>query len=287
MGKDRYLIATSIYSTDDVRAEVRLVNKTESIWEIDQEGHICQIVESGKEQDVYRLYLVSAVVDRRGQGTPQQRTSMNAGDRSRWQRTRKFVEVRNRDILDQLTTQRYATVNHRTIPVRFAHGDARDLAAIFLFASDNTEVEWRLSRYNTGDGDRFAIGTRHHSHAAISTEAMGFDQQDEIAFIHSHPNEKSGRTEEEFSSMGWRPPCEKYNTIFRRQHPETPTPPDGDSRVVANNEFPSSQRLYVYFRHSGNLYWVRGYPPPQLLFNMRNRNNNSTLFLSEVLNRRL
>ena len=69
----------------------------------------------------------------------------------------------------------------------FAHGSPSELASVFLFAADNSKVEWRFSRYNEGNGDRYALGTIHNTGESITPGKMGIPRESEIAIIHSHP----------------------------------------------------------------------------------------------------
>jgi hypothetical protein len=126
----------------------------------------------------------------------------------------------------------------------------------------------------------------HRTNEAITPSAMGFAPQYEIAFIHSHPNERTGITIEEFASMGWRMRNDADNDHLR-SHRGTPGL-QGDSRIVATNEDnrPSFQYYYTYFPYSGNIYRVRGWEHPEFIRNIRNHNNNPNRLFWGVLNGR-
>jgi hypothetical protein len=224
-------------------------------WEIDHEGHITQI-DMRPARKSNRLYAV---------------------DREK-KRTEKYLELKNSDALEELVIPKKATINGKDYPARFAHGGASDLAAIFLFASDNTDREWYFCRYNAGNGDEYAVGTVHEEKLAIIPRAMGIDPQKEIASIHSHPNEKTGTTEKEFESMGWWID-DDYNERFKRAK-GTPRHQGDSERVYSNrNNLPVNQHYYVYLPHTGNIYRVRGWDYPERIRNIKNHNNNPSSLL--------
>ena len=81
------------------------------------------------------------------------------------------------------------------------------MANIFLTMADNTDVEWRMDRYNDNS---YALGTWHKTNASpISNSLSGgkFHDIDVISMIHSHPmlsytdNPKSIKNQKE--SMGY------------------------------------------------------------------------------------
>ena len=168
----------------------------------------------------------------------------------------------------------------------FVHGSPSELASVFLFASDNSNAEWRFSRYNAGSGDQYAIGTVHNSSLAISPSQMGFDRASEIAFIHSHPGEYNTIASEHFT-MGWARMSDATADALGRPR-GSPTDPAGDSRNVAalSGRYPSYSNSFVYFPHSGNIHHVRGWQQPALIRNIQNHNNNPNRLFWGVLNHR-
>jgi RHS repeat-associated protein len=117
------------------------------------------------------------------------------------------------------------------------------LAMIDIFKSfaDNTNVEWRLDRYNNGNNRNcYAIGTIHDESYSPGAEHMGYSQQSVIAFVHSHPGTN---IYDELSSMGW---ISEYK--FYR-------PSDYNNNT--NNPKYFKTVSYVYCPNSGNLWHVR------------------------------
>ena len=173
----------------------------------------------------------------------------------------------------------------------FATGSPSDLAAVFLFGADNSNVEWRFSRYNEGQGDRYAMGTVHDvgnglTQRAINPEEMGFSREHEIAFIHSHPSSypTMGGQYGEHGSMGWYIPSDAVND-FDRIPRGTPSI-SGDSRNVYYGTGSSYQNYYTYFPHSGNIHRVRGLQSPEYIRNIKNHNYNPQRLFWGTLNGR-
>ncbi len=173
-----------------------------------------------------------------------------------------FVEIKDRSVLDGLTV----TGKESNYTVSFAHGDPTDLASIFLFASDNSNAEWRFSRYNIGNGDQYAVGTAHNSGLAISTKQMGYSLEYEIAFIHSHPTQYK-TTSAELESMGWKSQGQIYK------------PSDSYNVHSQSDRLRAYKNSYVYFPLTNNIYHVRGSNQPALIRTIKNhRNNGQRLF---------
>jgi RHS repeat-associated protein len=217
---------------------VRMVDPDgKDVWEINSKGEIVW----KEKSEMHRLY------------------SLNR-DGSRNETN--FVEINDRSVLDGLT----ATGKESDYTVSYAHGDPTDLASIFLFASDNSNAEWRFSRYNTGNGDQYAVGTAHNSGLAITTKQMGYSLESEIAFIHSHPTQYKA-TSAELESMGWK----SQGQIYR--------PSDSFNAHSQSDRFQAYKNSYVYFPHTKNIYHVRGSNQPALIRTLSNhRNNGQRLF---------
>jgi hypothetical protein len=269
-GKEIRVIANGFFT--DIQASASHLIKVEKEdenyngWEINREGHITrQGMHRTHTHRTNRLYAVGS--------------------------TEKYLELKNSDALEELAIQKtfpvvvdINKVEHE--PMRFAIGSPSDLVAIFLFASDNTDREWYFCRYNAGNGDQYAVGTIHETHKAITPSQMGIDPQKEIASIHSHPNEKTGQTEKEFISMGWR--WRSDEECDRLRIPRGTPERLGDSeRVESNREnLPVNKFFYVYIPHSGNIYRVRGFEYPEFIINIQNHNNDPTRLFWGVLNGR-
>ena len=181
-------------------------------------------------------------------------------------RTGISLTIKDRSVFDQL-----AGGGGKKGSPSFAHGKPSDLASVFLFAADNSNAEWRFSRYNAGNGDQYAIGTAHDSHLAIDAAQMGFDPKDEIAVIHSHPTEYK-TTQGEYGSMGW----EGFARIWERS--------DSDNVYRNKHGYRSNANYLTYFPHTGNIYQVRGIYQPALIRNIRNHGNNPNRLFWGTLN---
>ena len=193
MGKDVYLIATSIYDTDDVRAEVKIQRFYGASWEICQNGHIMQVGTS-ESHNTFRLYAVrSAIVAREKQ---RDRSRMQA--RSKGQRTGEFLEVKDGEILYQLATLHTKVLNPnspRGVPrcierMRFASTSSPEAGNVFLFVATHSEVEWGLFGVNTERGRHFVVSTLHNTERVsndIASRFSGFEVRQMFFRIHSHP----------------------------------------------------------------------------------------------------
>ena len=135
------------------------------IWEIDEKG-VIRWIEQSKD---HRLYSVDSL-----------------GNRST-----DYVEVRNRDILDALTDK-------KGIASYTSSTNIDDFFKVFLFASDNSNVEWALHR---GQDNSYTIGTSHSEKGvAVYSVLRGIDKFP-LASVHSHPDVVTHKKERE--SMGY------------------------------------------------------------------------------------
>lgn len=224
------------------------------VWEMDYSGRVRWIEESNQ----HTMYALDKAGERTGQS----------------------LTLQSRDVFDALTSS-------GANGVTFAHGRPSDLASVFLFGADNTNVEWRFSRYNEGNGDKYAVGTRHENDLAINPEQMGFSKADEIAFIHSHPGQYSQMTGRfgEQGSMGWRLATDVEADFHNSPRGRTVFT-IGDSENVRSNPTGSNNYYYTYFPHTGNVYHVRGIQQPAVIRNVKNHNYNPQRLFWGVLNGR-
>ena len=226
---------------------VRFIGPTgEDIWEMDYDGRIRWIEKS----DIH----IMRALDKGGA------------------RTGQSITVQDRTIFDGLT----ATGETSDYAASYTGGNPTELASIFLFGADNSNAEWRFSRYDEGNGDQYAIGTVHNDGLAISPEQMGFARENEIAFIHSHPGGYKSLTgpNSEHSSMGSLP----GGRIIQ----------PSDSWNVYNNSgrYPGNKNSFVYFPNSGNIHHVRGVSVPALIRNISNHGNKGQRLFWGTLNGR-
>ena len=122
------------------------------IWEINRDGEI----KWSKSSVEHRLYAVD----------------------SENNRSKEYVVVKNPEILSNLEgggIQYYTSA-----------GNIDDFFKVFLFAADNSNVEWALHR---GKDNRYTIGTSHLTAEVVSYEALTNDSKLPIASVHSHPND--------------------------------------------------------------------------------------------------
>ena len=113
------------------------------VWEMDYNGHVYW----REESDIHTLYALDA----------------------EGQRTGNSITLRNRNVFDNLANSGL----NSNYTLTFSKGNPSELAAVFLFATDNSNAEWRFSRYDIGNGNQYAIGTVHDSGLAISPEKNG------------------------------------------------------------------------------------------------------------------
>jgi len=216
------------------------------VWEMDHQGRVKWISQS----DEHTLFALNSDGIRTGNS----------------------ITVKDRSIFDGLE----ATGAENGYKASYVHGNPSELASVFLFGSDNSNVEWVFSRYDVGNGDQYAIGTIHENSVAINPEQMGFSGESEIAFIHSHPSNFATMTGEygEHGSMGWRILSDQEADHINK--PRGSIALAGDSKNVMNGNY---SNYLTYFRHSGNIYQVRGVQQPAFIRNIKNHNNNpKTLF---------
>ena len=195
-------------------------------------------------------------------------------------RTEQSITIKDRSIFDGLAT----TGKNSNYTKSYSYGNPSELASVFLFGADNSNAEWRFSRYNSGNGDQYAIGTVHKDNLAISPKEMGFSNQSEIAFIHSHPS-KYTNTTQEYGSMGWRI-LSNVEADFRDVKRGS-LGISGDSQNVKDNSiinYPSNANYLTYFPYTGNIYQVRGAPHPAFIRNIKNHNNNPKTLFWGILN---
>lgn len=144
----------------------------EDVWEINSNGIITWVEES----DEHRLYYI----DSEG----------NRGDN--------YITVNNRKILDAFTGK-------DGMASYTDDSNIDDFFKVFLFAADNSDVEWALHR---GRDNSYTIGTSHRTQGVDSYSVLTGTDEIPIASIHSHPNVITYKGEIE--SMGYDAGWVKY-----------------------------------------------------------------------------
>ena len=170
----------------------------EDVWEINSNGIITWVEDS----DEHRLYYI----DSEG----------NRGDN--------YITVNNRNILDAFTGK-------DGMASYTDDSNIDDFFRVFLFAADNSDVEWALHR---GRDNSYTIGTSHRTEGVDSYSVLIGRDEIPIASIHSHPKEDTSY-DNEIYTMGYSGgviPNDYYNAI------------NGNSPKYNYVYFPESRRLY-------------------------------------------
>ena len=188
------------------------------IWEIDKSGVVRWIEES----DEHRLYSVDSL-----------------GNRSV-----DYIEVKDRNILDALTDK-------KGVASYTSSSNIDDFFKVFLFASDNSNVEWVVHR---GQDNRYTIGTMHDDESAGTWEDYGIKKP--IASIHSHPNIPNNVLDETFSMGFIRVGQGKAQFIYGKDW--------YNAREDIKNNNTKARKSYVYFPKSKNIYYL-SYNGPKLI----------------------
>ena len=184
------------------------------IWHINRNGELNWVEGS----DDHRLYFVD----------------------SEGNRSQDYVTVRNRAVLDALSDK-------KDVASYTSSTDIDDLFKVFLFAEDNTDVEWALHR---GVGNEYTLGTIHSKQSVASYSILKGVDDVPIASVHSHPNVITYRKERE--TMGYDDGWVQYGN---------------DRQKVYWGVVPKYN--YVYFPTSQTLYNVE-YNNPRYIKRIRN-----------------
>ena len=145
-------------------------------------------------------------------------------------------------------------VNDGKSLLSFALGDEssqNEMLRLFFFAANNTNVEWRIDRYQVENTTKYTLGTLHDPGFSPAAEHMGFSTKSSVAFMHSHPN-VTPTFNEEFKSMGW------DNVINRITFPS-------DNAYKAYNTEYDNTLYYTYFPKSQRLWIVNKYTKPNII----------------------
>ena len=169
----------------------------EDVWEINSNGIITWVEGS----DEHRLYYID----------------------SEGNRSDNYITVNNREILDAFTGK-------DGIASYTDDSNIDDFFKVFLFAADNSDVEWALHR---GRDNRYTLGTKHDKIFAGHWEEYGLTEMP-VSSVHSHPDEPN-TFDKERASMSH----------------------DYDNVKDEVDKYGRQMRLnYVYFPNSTRLYHV-------------------------------
>ena len=98
-----------------------------------------------------------------------------------------FIEVKDRSILDQLST-----ADSDIKGTSYALTNSTDIGDMFLFLAQNTNVEWGLQGIKTSNGNQYIIATSHKNDFVQIDDIrnnLKFNEKQLTFDIHSHPNE--------------------------------------------------------------------------------------------------
>ena len=153
---------------------------------IDENGNVKLLKKTNDDHDV--LYAVDKKgnkKDTNGDSTVSESDGAKVDDKSILPELAKTTTTGDGDALSKVT--------------RGAEG-ASDIANIFKYAADNTNVEWEMvSSLNSSFSLDFKVGTLHNTDYAPSFSDLKIDENSVINRIHSHPGIALGK---EMSSMG-------------------------------------------------------------------------------------
>lgn len=120
-----------------------------------------------------------------------------------------FADLASGSIPDNST--RYDNVNEKAFPLGINRARTNDefaVAQIFVFVSNNSNVEWGLGGYNIDGSMIFAIWTGHSQD--ITPSSILYQGLSKLSFnIHSHPGSTTipspvnGMTEGDYGSAAW------------------------------------------------------------------------------------
>ena len=101
-----------------------------------------------------------------------------------------YIEVKDRNILDALTDK-------KGVASYTSSSNIDNFFKVFLFAADNSNVEWALHR---GQDNSYTIGTSHNEEGVAAYSVLRGIDKFPLASVHSHPDVVTHKKERE--SMG-------------------------------------------------------------------------------------
>lgn len=129
------------------------------VWEIQQDGTTKWIEKS----ETHTLYALN----------------------SQGERTGASITVTDRTIFDQLTENR----NPKDYDGSYAISNSHETGDVFLFAANNTNVEWGLEGYQGKESRQYVLHTQHKKASVASRDNSkeGLTISNQFFDIHSHP----------------------------------------------------------------------------------------------------
>ena len=179
-------------------------------------------------RDIWELYTNGNIVWKEKSDTHQLYALDRNGNRT------SSITIKDRYILDGLTMSRKGT------DANYVVTQSAEVGKVFLFAADNSNVEWSLQGFADGNSRDYVLGTSHKPNAVSSTlgKGDGFSESNCVFDIHSHPSFKDDVRGASGGDLG-------PNNLY------------GDMKNIVNqynrlgNKTP---RHYVYHRNSKTLY---------------------------------
>ena len=144
--------------------------------------------------------------------------------------TQQYIEISNPEIINSLSSVKEVDIGNNT-KVKASRitskSNINDLFKFFLFAADNTDVEWTLHR---DVGNNYTLGTIHEEDSAGNWSY--YDVVNPIASVHSHPiSSQSYKREVDTMGIDWG----NVQSDFQRH---------GKQTRMNYVYFPKSTRLY-------------------------------------------
>jgi len=174
----------------------------EDSWEINRKG-VITYKNDKDDSNEYRLYSLDS-------------------DNNR---TQQYVSVKDRELLD-------AFVDKKGLSSFSTAKNINDIFKVFLFAADNTDVEWVIHR---SADNIYTLGTIHEDSRAGNWSNYNISYP--ISSVHSHPNVSESIKEESISmGLDWEVVKVDYETYSDRSR-------------LNYIYFPKSKRLYYLGRN--------------------------------------
>lgn len=202
------------------------------VWELQQDGTVKWIEESKK----HTLYALNEQGERTGAS----------------------ITVADRTIFDQLTENR----NPQDYDGNYAISNSHEIGDVFLFAANNTSVEWGILGYQGEEGRQYVLHTQHEkaSVASRDSEKEGLTISNQFFDMHSHPGPNGTQ-----GGSG-------YGVLI-----------SGDKKFVMNRYYEAKEKgvslptYYVYHKESKKIYQYN--PWHSSIYIKRVTNNNGLRFI--------
>jgi len=209
----------------------------ENDYGVDQDGNIILLKETDDETDT--LYALNCYADNDDYDINESAGSVTVNQ--------------NEDgssVLSDLADKKFNTDGYNELSVAKT-SSFDDAFNVFLFAADNSSVEWSLDGFNVDGENSFVLGTQHEERVAINTHYLfsGLSLENKTFDLHSHPETKGGSGYELEGYM--------YGDKLRQY------------RQYTRHGASSSLLYYIYHRDSKNLYQYTPQKADHLIKNIK------------------